>query len=320
MAIKDKTFALFLLAPVVGFYRWVIIDNGTSIGSMWITFGKPFSDMPSFDYVLQQFLSPFIIRSGINSLFIVLYILLIVYILNKQTDIPFIKYITLNRAISALVLIYAAFFTFDLCYRGNLLRLTNVNYHGTQEEKLTIKPIKIVAINPEKKALTGIDIQLSRNNIKKHDYIQLIIKDVSGKTLDVKRISDFDVPVNYGDYFIPFNKAISLEKFNIYISKVYGQNTILIKTAESKSIPELVNQGYMDYDAYYKSNQLDISFPEKMYVTNLRGRFSVKSMTTNLLYHIKQKPSFYLGFFSLLGISLTGAVVLIVQNRKDFSV
>ncbi|KKQ38136.1 MAG: hypothetical protein US54_C0017G0002 [Candidatus Roizmanbacteria bacterium GW2011_GWA2_37_7] len=79
MAFLDPIYAVFLLVPILGFYRWIIIDNGSMTGSMWLTYGAPLDKIPSFESLLNNVLQPKLIHRFINSLFILGHSLIIFY-------------------------------------------------------------------------------------------------------------------------------------------------------------------------------------------------------------------------------------------------
>lgn len=321
MAFVDPIYAIFLIVPIVGFYRWIIIDNGSMTGSMWLAYGAPLDKIPSTESILNNILQPKLIHRMINSIFILGNSLIIFYTIKYWSQTK--KYIGNIRLIFipiALVIIYFCYFSADVFIKSNLVLITNNNYFNTHEKLLTQTPIKLTVHNPRNRNLTGIEIALMRKSITKNDFVVVEVFDKKGGKLVRTEVNDYAVPNGFGEFYITFGKKIDNEQFEIQISKKYGQNSILIQKADTVSVENIRDRNYGQYDSFYETNPVQISFPEDLYKVNIRGEYTLMDMINNMQTHSGQRPTFYYFYHALMVIFILGggiaSIILLMKQKK----
>gem|GEM_PF-6714465 len=323
MAFVDPIFAVFLIIPVIGFYRWIIIDNGATTGSMWLTFGAPLDKIPSFESLMNTILQPKLIHRFINSFFILGHSLIIFYSLKywNHTKV-FIKNLPLVYVPISLATIYLCFFLFDFSVRSNLTQITNIKYFETHQQLLSNNPVSFIILNRDKRPITGIEIALMRKSIQKNDFVVLEAMNDDGSMLIHKEVNDYTIPNGFGEFYIPFGKKLHNEKIIITVRKKYGQNQILIQQSDTSSFESSREQNYGQYDSFYDNRPVKISFPNSKYKVNILGSYTVNDMIGNVKHHISQRPTFYYAYFSLFVITFLGggiaSGVFLYKNRKLF--
>jgi len=308
LTLKDRIYSVFFLAPILGFYRWIIIDNGASVGSMGITFGKALEAIPSFEYVLQQFFSYSLIHTAINSAFIGLFILLIVVLTGKRIHLPWIEYVTPGRVVTALFGIYLLFFLFDYSQRGSIVQITTNVYSETRSSFLTKNPLEFTVQNPQARAVTGIDVSIMSKKKITGDTILLVVLDKKGVKVDSIEVNKFTLPESFDEVLFKFHKPIRAQEFTVHISDPFEQNDVSIQSAGVFNAK--YQAPYQDYDQFYKNNKTHISFGDQIIVSNVRGRYELADMIDNVKYHISQKPSFYIAYGILLGLLFIASAAL----------
>jgi len=323
MAFIDPIFAVFLLVPIIGFYRRIIIDNGTMTGSMMLTYGAALSNIPSFDSIITSILQPVLIHRFINSFFILGHSLIIYYSIKYWNQSKaFVKQLPLISVPIILASIYICFFSFDFIVRSNLAKVTIFKYFDTHEQLLSQSPITFVIQNKYQRSITGIEVALMRKSIQKSDFVILEAFDEEGSILVHKEVNDYTIPNGFGEFYIPFGKKVTNKRITIQISKKYGQNQILIQQADTSNYESSQERYYGHYDSFYDSKPVSISFPNGMYKVNVLGTYSLEDMFLNVKNHFNQRPSFYYVYFSLSVITLLGGGVvsgiLLYKNRKLF--
>ena len=319
MAFIDPLFALFLLVPVIGFYRWIIIDNGSTTGSMWLTYGAPLDKIPSFESLLNTILQPKLIHRFINSFFILGHSLIIFYSIKYWNNAKaFIKNIPL--AYVPLTLIYICFFMFDFSVRSNLAQITNIKYFDTHEKILTKNPIVFTINNQNQRSVSGVEIALMRKSIQKSDFVVLEAFDENSLLLVKKEVNDYTIPNGFGEFYIPFGKNIKDSTIEVHISKKFGQNQILVQQSDTSVYEKSNDQNYGQYDSYYDTKPVNITFTQDQYKVNILGAYSFEDMILNVSHHFNQRPTFYYAYFTLTFVTLLGGGVfsgiLLYKNRK----
>jgi len=324
MAFIDPIFAILLLVPVVGFYRWIIIDNGATTGSMWLTYGAPLEKIPSFESLMNAILQPKLIHRFINSFFILGHGLIIFYGLKywNHTKV-FISKLPLAYIPFILASIYLIFFVFDFSVRSNLTQITNFKYFDTHDQLMTDFPISFTIHNKNRRAITGVEIALMRKSIQKSDFVILEAFDENGLILVHKEVNDYTIPNGFGEFYISFGKRLNNETIVIQVSKKYGRNQILIHQSDTSSFESSQERNYGHYDSFYDLKLVTLSFPNEMYKINVLGSYSLEDMFMNVKKHFYQRPTFYYAYFMLTTMTLVGGGImtgiLLYKNRKLFN-
>lgn len=308
LMLQNRSFAVFMLAPVIGFYRWIVIDNGATTGSLWITFGKPLADIPSTDVILKQLASPFLVHTGINSLLIFGYVLLVIIILRPHVAIIPPKGMKIALVPISLFVIYVSYFFVDYRYKANHVRLTDFGYLNTQEEKLSERPIEFQVSNPSKERITALDIPIRRASLGRIDQTIVTVYDENGDVLSKGRVQDLSLPPEFEDFYIHLDQPVSAGTFRMTIAKEFGFNDVFIKTAGSQGSPPDLEQSYMHYDAFYRDNMLKMEFEGKVPVIQLRGSYGINHMIENVQFHARRHPTAYVLIAGMMMISFLGTL------------
>lgn len=321
MAFLDPIFAVFLLVPIIGFYRWIIIDNGAMTGSMMLTFGSALDNIPSFESLLNAVLQPKLIHRFINSFFILGHAIIIYYSIKYWNNSKvFITKLPLIWIPIIIVSIYICFFTYDFLVRSNLAQVTNFKYFDTHDQLMTTAPITFTVRNNNRRAISGIEIALMRKSIQKSDFVVLEAFDEKGSVLVHKEVNDYTIPNGFGEFYIPFGNNLKNKKIKIQISKKYGQNQILIQQADTSSYESSYERYYGHYDSFYDSKPVTLSFPNEMYKVNVLGKYSLGDMFMNFKNHFYQRPIFYYVYLTLTFVTLLGggilSGILLYKNKK----
>lgn len=299
LAFINPLYSLFLLVPIFGFYRWIIIDNGAMTGSMWVTYGAALDRTPPFDSILSNFLQPKLIHRMINSLFLVGHGLIIFYSIKNwgvrnKTQIPIsLAYIPL-----ILLSLYGAFFIFDFSYRSHLSLVTNIKHYDLHDEKLIKNPVRIIVDNPNNRTITGIQISIMQKNIHKNDYVVVETFDHKGNRLSRSETNDFTLPNGFSDFIIPFGKGVNNKQIIIKIGKKYGQNEVYIQSSDTMKFESSVERDYGAYDAFYDTEPVKMRFPGLQYKVNITGQYTFNDMFMNVANHYLYRPKFYVLFIA----------------------
>ena len=209
---------------------------------------------------------------------------------------------------------------FDFSVRSNLAQITNIKYFDTHEKILTKNPIVFTINNQNQRSVSGVEIALMRKSIQKSDFVVLEAFDENSLLLVKKEVNDYTIPNGFGEFYIPFGKNIKDSTIEVHISKKFGQNQILVQQSDTSVYEKSNDQNYGQYDSYYDTKPVNITFTQDQYKVNILGAYSFEDMILNVSHHFNQRPTFYYAYFTLTFVTLLGGGVfsgiLLYKNRK----
>jgi len=319
LSLKDKRFSIFILAPLIGFYKRAIIDNDVMIGSLGVSLGLPLHYVPKYNDLISQFITPSVFHAGVSTLFIFGYIALIIFcidfIRNRSKSLEndfysFSKY-SLTSVSVLLLFVYFVITGGDYILRSKYALSTNYNVTNTSKQVVSEKPFAFLIANPESKTITGLQIKLARQEINHNEYTIFRFTDIeTGKLLLEQEMNDYTLPTD--DSVINIRLKSNLKSKSIkgeIFKKPTSVNNVILFVGD-ESIKNTAHGHFSGYDQYYKDNHLEIDFKNRPAFINLLTQYSILDIVENTKTIVQQKPSFYLMyglgtiFFIILSVLL----------------
>lgn len=318
ISLIEPLFALFLLAPILGYIKRTFLFNDFFAGSLSVFFGPALNDLYPIETLLKNKFSPQLVNFIMNSLFFLLHgilsILLIGEILTKKwkhqlfDTFSFLKKIDLKIMLKVLVIIYVVFLSFDYIVKSKYVTIKSGSFKNSDTElSLSTKPFVIDIDNPNRKTINAIEIRMSKKEFNSPDYILLKIKDKdTGETLVDQKQLDFFLPEKAEFTPIFLEKGVNRKNMSLELSVQYSRNKIYVYGTEKTKDPDLNNYGLSTlYESPKSDNSVNISYPDKGFQVRIRGQYSWNNVIQNIGHHISERPKIYAVYFSLLlGIGL----------------
>ena len=317
----NEKFSLLMFIPIIGFFKRVMIGVDLS-GLLNPTFGYGFNNILDYKYFIYSFVNPNLIGLFLTTLmfcgyfFLILFLIRDIFGMNLFEDINLQLEelrLSLDKLTKIILIGFIALFIADFIVKTRLTLLPTLTYQPEDKKiLLSKKPIVVEVINNPNRSINGIDI-LSEKNLVNYDDVTIFkFVDERGKQIHIQRISDYLFPSPEENLTITLDKSIKSKKFNILIYKERGLNRISIRSA--KVIGEIV--GGSIYNNPDEGEILQLRFPGDIIFVHLRGQYEFQQMIRGTLYHINQKPKFFIGYFALISLLIVGLFVLSSQKFK----
>lgn len=315
LALNKPEYGLALIAPIVGFFKRVMIGVDLS-GLLRPTFGYGFNHIPDYKYFIGSVVNPEIVGLLLTTILATLYLIIILMALNDLLEFKRIKvveiknigqYLTLDKLSIYIALIYLMLFAVDFTIKSRLIIVPTPAYQTENKElPLTNKPLVVYVDNIPGKTITALDIRARKNEITYDDFTIFRFRDKSNKIILEQKVSDYLFPVPDEDFIIPLKKPIKNKEFSIEIFKEKGYNQIVFY--EAKTIPDII--GGSIYDNPGPKDIVNINFKNNVFILKFRGQYTFKDIWKGIVYHLNNKPKFFALYFTLI-LLVSGSIISI---------
>lgn len=334
LTLYDKRFAIFFIAPILGFLKHIITDNGFYNGTSSIALGQPLSDTVEYKELLANIVHESVPIGFLNTVVVMFYIVLAIIcvqsikkgiIVFPYLEKTFISKISTTTLIVLLLVILNFFLIGDFIYKTRYSQITNATYTNIKPLELSRKPITVNIQNPREITLTSLVLRAKAQSVKSGDSTIVQIKDLTNsQILSTTKLPDYKFSTSDNKesqlIYIPLSKSVNEKDMMLIIFKEQGNNSIVL--FESTQIPS--PDTYLSkYGNFYKTYPITFEFPTKTFELNFRGQDKPSAMVQQFVNQIKRKPSFFAGYFMvILFLSTTGVILILpslLHRRKKTS-
>ncbi len=301
IALVKNEYAIFLLAPVIGFIKRSMLDNDFFSGSLSETFGSLFSTMPKYEQILKSSFNSHLIDWMLNSIMVFLYLFFIYLLLSEIRIFPSIKerynYITLFlkkyylQILSISLLSYYVFLGLDSAFKSRY-----VTFRGREQQEvvqdvhLNAESISMQIKNPNRHIINALELRTSRKDVKSKDNVVFTFTDLdTGKKLLEQKVFDYYFPLDAGPTFIFLKKGLSAKNMKLEISKESTQNDIVVYKAKFISPPQEFLPG-----------RIELVFKKDPILIQLRGQHPIMHIIYSFGRQVFNKPTFFISYLILL--------------------
>ena len=315
LVLIDKRYALFFIGPIIGFYKWIIMDGGAVSGSLHIALGEPLGQSISYPTIVSSFIKFELLDSFLAATFITSNIALGISSIATIFGRPITHGIPLNlwKVTAMIIIIYTCFFVFDYTLKSrNVLFVSSGN--ATDNMRLVSPDAVSVQINnPDQQSINSVQIDIKRDRLVANEKtIMTVIDKDTGDVIEQKQFSDAQLPAEFDQFIYFFNKPTSIPRIMFTIRKVGGSNNILLRTTSEHANPPMPIG-----DRYYTHNHMKLDFPGPRFVISVRGIYGATDVLDVLQYHWSTSPVFYSITFSIMLLSSMISVTLIIFAIKQ---
>lgn len=314
-------YLLFFIAPLIGFFKRSMIDNDFLSGSLSQSYGSLLADLPKYQQLLHFSVNTILVDYVLTTIMIALYLVLLYFLLGEFGILPIKKFsqgvldfmakyyvkILLTLVLSYFLVIGVDYFIKSkyVILRGGMVQEEMKEFH-LNGNKLTID-----IDNPYSRSLNGIELKAVRKSIFFNDSVVLNFTDrTTNKTLLVQKVFDYMIPQTADDVVIPLNKPLNSKKIRMELYKENNQNDIVVFRASIVTDPKLLKVSQsIPIAVDYHGTPIQIRF---------RGQYPVMYAGYVFVRSILEKPSFFIGYFSLILVlvALTLGLSKLKEPRK----
>ncbi len=309
LSLNDSNFTFFLPIPFFIFIHSAIKDGTLFTTTLSTTFGEPFHAIPTYQSIIDQFISSAIVYKAIDTLVEVCVIFLILYLVNRLMNgktLSFIDQIVrrvrldlIKMSIVLLILFFLSGFIEFLVFSQYTL-VTNYSYPHLKVVVLDRKPLYETIANPHEVKMTGASILVRNNEPKEYDNTIIQVMDLStNKILFTSKTNDLLLPQEgYYDFYFP--QPVQSSHIQLAIFKEKGLNSISIFEENDNAYKQM--SFYPPYDSLYTSNAIIVKGNDAVIAMNIRGNYSIGEMVSQFIKDINEKKQFMYGYFIFISL------------------
>ncbi len=328
----DSFYALFFIAPVISYAKTFLFDNDFLVGSLNLTSGPQLANVPKYEEMLQNIMQPTLVLYLIQSIMVVLYLSLVLYMFLYSFRSTLLKRIsnistifTFKRIILSLFILFIGFFTIDFLIRSQFVTLTSpINRPLEKKTKITTKPLQVEVFNPKSRVITAIDLKLHNEFIRHDDSIIFQFVDADSKQILLsQKINDYIIPDTSDagkTIMFTLKNSVNSKHFFISISKETDQNDISVYLIEQDSGSNVVISNvfdtYLDPDV---ADNITKKFTSTSFDISLRGKYPLMSILSTLKHNILMKRSFFLEYATLIVVLFVTMIHFYRIAKKEAS-
>ncbi len=284
-------YTIFMLAPVIGFFKRSMIDNDFLAGSLSSSFSSSLSDLPKYEVLSKTFINPILLDYLLNTFVVLLYFYLFILLLRElkifffQINSPFLNFIQQNykKILIVIFLSYYVLLSLDFIIKSNLIVLNNNKNQEISEKISPAKnPISINIYNPERITVNALEFKVLRKNNNVLDNIIFKFTDLkTNKIIYEQKYSDYFFPTTEGVITVFLNKGINNEEFALNISEEFNKDDVFF------------NKVRLIKNSNAKKDLLTINYKDNPFQITLRGNLPYNLLLANYLENITKQPKFF---------------------------
>jgi len=316
-------FGLLFIAPILGLFKRAMIGVDLS-GLLRPVFGYGFYNTLDYKDIVRGIINPDLFGLFLTTAMTVAYIYLILLVIVELFSIKQLEWLKINikkikldlNLITLVIFIgYFCLFIFDFIVKTRLVIIPSQAYQlDNKKFQISTLPLEVKVSNPKGKTITDIEIRAEKNDIQYLDFTIFKFVDDKNRVIYIQKVNDFLFPV-VADYFnIILNRPLKNKKFKILIYKEKGYNTISL--FQAKFSGDIIGNTIYIYDNPPKEDIIDITFPKTVVDIKLRGQYEPYQMLHGVIYHLNNKPKFFVAYFSLIGLVGLAIIFLLLNCSK----
>jgi hypothetical protein len=321
LTLHKKKYAIFFIAPLIGFFKRAIVDNDVMIGSFGVTLGLPLNHTPKYNDIIEKFLNPMLIHYLFSTTFIVACVILLYVLYKDMIDKEdfFSSLINKNIKLNLIKISISVFsiffiiFTLDFFYRSQFVNLTKFVIKNETKTILSGTIFKFTINNPQRRDVSAILVPISRQEINTNGYTYFNFYDLkNNKLLFNVKVNDYTFATDNSYTRVMLPSKINLEKISVEIDKQKDPiNKLIIHTTDELIVSKDFGHS-SGYDNFYSNQKITIDYNNYKAPINILGQYWLEDMLTNIIHNIKQRPSFYFVYISttLLALFISSVITI----------